>query len=276
MTVYLNGDWLPAAEARIPITDRGFLFSDGVFETARVHQGKFFRLRQHLERLERSARTMMLPLPGLPELEDVAHEILRRNPLADASLRITCTRGSGSTPTVLVTLTALPDDWRERAAQGWSLITARTLRPSPRSVPAHLKALGRTYAILAAHEGQAAGVDDVLLLTAKEEIAEGPTWNFFWRKGQTVRTAALEGGILEGVTRGIIMNIARQAGFHVEEGLWPRADLDHADEAFATMTSRGVVPIRSLDGKPLAATDCASDFQTGYWMLVSQELRASS
>ena len=276
MIVYLNGDWLPASEARIPITDRGFLFSDGVFETARVHQGKFFRLRQHLERLERSARTLLLPLPGLTELENVAHELLRRNPHAEASLRITCTRGSGAAPTVLATLSALPDDWRQRAAQGWSLITARTLRPSPRSVPAHLKALGRTYAILAAQEGEAAGVDDVLLLTANEEIAEGPTWNFFWRKGRTLRTAALHGGVLEGVTRGIIIEIARQAGFEVEEGLWPRTELDHADEAFATMTSRGVVPIRSLDGKPLAPSDCASDFQSGYWTLVTEELRASS
>lgn len=276
MIVYLNGDWLPTAEARIPITDRGFLFSDGVFETARVHQGQFFRLRQHLERLERSARTLMLPLPGLPELEDVAREILRRNPLTEASLRITVTRGSGDSPTLLATLTPMPEDWRERAAQGWSLITARTLRPSPRSVPAQLKALGRTYAILAAQEGQAAGVDDVLLLTANEEIAEGPTWNFFWRIGQTLRTAALEGGILEGVTRGIIMKIAQEAGFQVEEGLWPRADLDRADEAFATMTSRGVVPIRSIDGKPLASMDCASDFQRRYWMLVTEELRASS
>ena len=275
MIVFLNGEWLHAEEARIPISDRGFLYSDGVFETARLHQGKYFRLRQHLERLQQSARTLMLELPALPALEDLAHGLAQRNDVTEASLRITFTRGTGTQPTLLGTITPMPAGWQEQAAQGWSLVTARTLRPSPRSVPAQLKSLGRIYALLAAQEGRAAGADDVLLLTANEEIAEGPTWNFFWRTGRKIRTAALDGGILEGVTRRIILNIARERGFEVEEGLWPRAELDRADEAFATMTSRGVVPIRSLDGRPLPSTDCAVDFQVRYWRLVADELRAS-
>jgi branched-chain amino acid aminotransferase len=284
MLVYLNGNWIAHEEARIPITDRGFLFSDGVFETARLHQGKYFRLDQHLQRLQDSARTMRIPVPKSKELADIAIEIARRNILTEASLRVTITRGSGGSglktrgadqPTLLITISAMPDDWREKAAAGWSLVTARTLRPSPESVPSQLKALGRVYAVLATLEAESAGADDALFLTANREIAEGPTWNFFWRKGRALRTGALEGGILEGVTRRIIMDLAREAGMEVEEGLWPRGELDTADEAFATMTSQGVVPIRSIDDRELPARDCATSIQRRYWELVGAELRAS-
>ena len=284
MIVYLNGEWLPQNEARIPITDRGFLISDGVFETARVVEGKYFRLRKHLDRLQESARVLDLRVPPVEELTSLAHEIAERNQLVEASLRITITRGSGGaglktkgadSPTVLLTASPVAPDWRARAARGWSLVTAQTLRPSPASVPAQLKALGRVYAILATLEAERAGTDDALLLTANREVAEGPTWNFFWRKGSVLRTAALEGGILEGVTRRIIMDIARGEGLSVEEGLWPRSDLDDADEAFATMTSQGVVPIRSIDSRSFPASDCATLFQDRYWELVFAELRAS-
>ncbi|HEX6063418.1 MAG TPA: aminotransferase class IV [Longimicrobiales bacterium] len=283
MIVYLNGAWLPQENACIPITDRGFLFSDGVFETARLHSGKFFRLHQHLDRFQQSARALELAAPPSDELALLAREAAERNRLAEASLRITLTRGSGGAglktrgagrPTLLVTISAIAPDWEARAAQGWSLVTANTLRPSPDSVPAQLKALGRVYAILAALEAERAGVDDALLLTAERKIAEGPTWNFFWRKGRVLRTASLAGGILEGVTRSIIIEIARRAGYQVEEGLWPRAELDTAEEAFATMTSLGVVPIRAIDGRALA-TDCAPQFQRRYWDLVGAELRTS-
>lgn len=284
MIVYLNGDWIALEDAKIPITDRGFLFSDGVFETARLHRGKYFRLHQHLQRLHESARTLKLKAPPESDLVHIAEQLAAQNDVTEGSLRITVTRGSGGsglktrgadTPTVLATITPVKDDWQEQAARGWTLVTARTLRPSPRSVPAHLKALGRAYAILASLEAEAAGTDDALLLTANEEIAEGPTWNFFWRQGRTIRTAALEGGILEGVTRRIILELARASGFDTEEGLWPRAQLDGADEAFATMTSQGVVPIRAIDGRTLPSSDCATQFQARYWDLVGAEVRAS-
>src|SRR5688572_20143642 len=114
MIVYLNGDWIPQEQAAIPITDRGFLFSDGVFETARLHQGKYFRLEQHLQRLQESAEMLKLAAPPSSELAQIAQEIARRNQVQDASLRITLTRGSGGTglkthgtsrPTLIVALT---------------------------------------------------------------------------------------------------------------------------------------------------------------------------
>src|SRR5690606_12252599 len=94
--------------------------------------------------------------------------------------------------------------------------------------------------------------------------------------GRVLRTAAPQAGVLEGVTRTIIMELARAAGYQVEEGLWPRSGLDHAEEAFATMTSQGIVPINSLDGRPFPSRDCARLLQPRYWDLVAREVRASS
>lgn len=285
MIVYLNGEWLSDAEARIPITDRGFLYGDGVFETARLHDGAYFRLQQHLERLQRSAETLQIAAPDTEELTRLANEIAERNQLEEASLRITLTRGSGGLtlgtqkaqkPTLLLTLSPMPADWLERAAHGWTLITAKTRRPAPASIPPQLKSLGRIYALLATLEAEASQADDALLLTEDGAIAEGPSWNLFWRHGQVLRTASLEVGVLAGVTRTIVMELAGSAGYRVEEGQWSRSELDHAEEAFATMTSRGIVPIRSLDGRPFRSRDCATQLQPRYWEQVAAELRTSS
>jgi len=281
MIVYLNGEWIDAATATIPIDDRGFLLADGVFETARLAGGKYFRLDQHIARLSESARQLRIPTPEPDRLRQIFSEIVTCNQLTDASLRITITRGRGGRgldtrgagpPTVLVTAAPVAIDWRERAARGWTLITARTRRPAPESVPSQLKALGRVYAILAHLEAEDAGTDDALLLTADGAIAEGPTWNFFWRSGSVLRTAALAGGVLEGITRSIILDLARSLGYEIEEGHWPPTDLLTADEAFASMTSVGIVPIRSLDGKRFEADDCASLLQQKYWEFVTAEL----
>lgn len=277
MIVYLNGEWLESDNAKIAIDDRGFLLADGVFETARLINGRYFRLDHHLDRLAESARQLRLPMPDYAMLEEIARTIALKNDLREASLRITITRGRGGRgldtrgagpPTLLVTIAPVASDWRDRAARGWSLVVAKTRRPSPLSVPSQIKALGRVYAILAHLEAEEAGADDALLVTADGDVAEGPTWNFFWRKGQVIRTAALEGGVLEGVTRRIIMHLAREAGYQIEEGLWPPADLLEADEAFASMTSVGVVPIRSLDGRAFPADDCSTLLQRRYWEFV--------
>lgn len=280
MIAYLNGAWVPAHEASIPIDDRGFLFADGVFETARLVRGKYFRLQQHLERLRESAAQLKLATPAPEELRALLDELAARNQLVEASARITITRGSGGRgldtrgagpQTLLLTIAPVAADWRARAARGWHLITAQTRRPAPASVPAQLKALGRVYAILAHLEAESAGVDDALLLTADGFVGEGPTWNFFWRKDDVVRTCALHGGVLEGVTRAIVLALARQNGCRVEEDLWPPSDVLAADEAFASMTSVGIVPIRSLDGYQFPADDTAVLLQREYWRIVEAD-----
>lgn len=259
MIAFLNGRLVDVEGAAIPIGDAGFLHADGVFETALLRNGGFLRLRQHLDRFAASARIMRLAAPGTDELDDVVREVVRANALRDAAIRITLTRGAGTGPTLLVT--ARPPDraWAERARLGWHLVTARTRRPSTAAVPAQLKALGRTYSILARHEAREAGADDALLLTDQGDVCEGPTWNVFWRTGPVLFTPALDAGVLAGVTRSILLEVAGAAGLEPREGLWPRAQLDDAEEIMATMTSVGIVSCRSLDGKDLPAGTPAAD-----------------
>jgi branched-chain amino acid aminotransferase len=250
MIVALNGTLLEEDEVAISIRDRGFLFGDAVFETALVHEGGFFRLRAHLDRFAASAAGFRFTVPDLAELERVVRAVVRANELPDANVRMTLSRGV--TEPVLLITAAAPDRSRLASARdGWRVITARTRRPSTAAVPAHIKAVGRTHAILARHEAAEAGVDDALLLTDHAHVCEGPTWNVFWSRGSTLCTPALDTGVLAGITRGVLLELAADMGLRVREGVFDRSELDHADEIFASMTSVGVVPFRELDGRSL-------------------------
>lgn len=252
MIAWVRDGLIEEDDARISIHDAGLLQADGVFETALLHEGGFFRLRAHLRRLAASAAIMRLPCPDADRLEFIAREVVRANQLSNASLRITLTRGDREHGPGLIVAARLPDgDWIRRAREGWRLVTAATTRPDVSSIPAELKALGRTYAILARHEAADAGVDDALLLTGRGMVCEGPSWNVFWRVGTALYTPALEVGVLSGVTRSLVIQLAESEGIPVCQGAYPRADLDGADEIFATMTSVGIVSIRELDGRVL-------------------------
>jgi branched-chain amino acid aminotransferase len=181
-------------------------------------------------------------------------------------------RGGSSAPTIIATLQQISGDWLARAAQGWRIQVATVRRPADASMPARLKSLGRTYALLAHFEAEAAGFDDALLLSADGYVAEGPTWNFFWRRANTVYTPALESGILAGVTRSIMLDLARTAGYATEEVMIAAADLAYVDEAFATMTSSGVVPIRQIEDRKFGASPAAERLQREYWSLVRSEV----
>lgn len=270
MIVALGGSLLPEDEAAISIHDRGFLFGDAVFETALLHQGGFFRLREHLERFAASAAAMRIAAPDIGEVDRLVRDVVRANELRNANIRITLTRGTRD-PVLLITARA-PDSGRAEAARaGWRIVTARTRRPSTAAIPAQLKAVGRTYALLARHEADDAGVDDVLLLTDHGHICEGPTWNVFWRRGRTLCTPALEAGVLAGVTRGTMLQLAPGLDLRVREGLFDRSELDFADEIFATMTSLGVVSFRELDGRTLPDDTATADaLQEAYVRTVAE------
>jgi branched-chain amino acid aminotransferase len=271
MIVFLDGAWVDESVAHIAIDDLGFLHADCVFETARLHRGAYFRLDRHLLRLAHSAALLELPAPPWP-LDRVALELASRAGITEGTLRITITRGRpGRGPTVLATLQEIAPEWQRRADRGWHVVTARTRRPPVSSVPAQLKSSGRVYSILARLEKRSAGTDDVLLLSAGGDVCEGPTWNVFWRRGSTLRTPSPETGVLEGITRSAIIEIAPAHGLTIEEGEWPRSELDDAEEIFATMSSVGVVPLRSLDGRALPSDAAARLLQARYWDLVVRE-----
>lgn len=285
MIAYVDGSWTDADEAVIPIHDRGFLFGDGVYDTCRVLGGRYFRFVEHARRLHASAAVLRIPVPDVSALRALAGELLERNDAASldhAVLRITATRGSGggvpraAGPTrLLLTLQPLPTDWREQAMRGWSCVTAEVRHPPADVMPPALKGQGRIFSLLATLDAERAGCDEALLLSTAGHITEGATWNVFWRKGQRIRTPSEETGILAGVTRALVIELARELGYTVEEGVWERSELDDAGEAFATMTSRGLVPLRSLDGRPFAGDGATARLAAAYWDRVREECHGS-
>ncbi|HET9986620.1 MAG TPA: aminotransferase class IV [Longimicrobiales bacterium] len=274
MIAYLNGQWLDAAEAGIPIDDRGFLNGDAVFETGRLADRKYFRLREHLRRLADGAAALRIDVPPQPELIEVARGLAERNDLTEGALRITVTRGRGEAgpPTVLGTLAPLPADWRARAWEGWRVVTASVTHP-PASSLAQVKTPGRIHGLVARLEAKEAGADDALLLSPEGFVTEGPSWNIFWREGGHLYTPSLDLGVLEGVTRTAILELAPRLGLEVVVGQFPAEALDDAEEAFATMTSLGIVPFRTLDGRllPEESRDAARWLTEAYWELVGRE-----
>lgn len=280
--VYLNGEWLDAEQARVPVNDRGFLFGDVVYESIRLLHGRYFRFDQHYHRLAEAAALLRIPLPTCAELIAAAAELARRNALREAVLRVTLTRGPGGRglgtigagpPNLLLTLRDLGDDWRAKASRGWRVITARTPHPASGRLPLPLKGQFRLHAIMARLEADDAAADDALLLSLDGHIAEGTSWNIFWRQGQHLFTPALDVGILAGLTRQLILRIATELDMPVKEGRWPRAQVDHADEVFATMTSLAVVPLRQLDDRLLHpdSDDVAPLLRERYWQLAASE-----
>lgn len=270
MIAYVNGRWVDAAEAAVPLADRGFLYGHAVFETARVLHGRLFHLRPHLERLNGGATSLRIPLPPLDALAATVTELVERNGVDDATVRITATIGApGQNGGLYLSVEPMPDGWRDEARRGWRLITATPRHPPTTVVPSHIKAPGRVYGLLARREALAAGCDDALLLGVDGEITEGPSWNLFWRTGDTLRTPHPETGILEGVTRATIIEVAASLDIDIEEGRWPRSELDQASEIFATMTSRGPVPIIALDGRAPSppADPWLPAIRDAYWSL---------
>ncbi len=275
MIVFLDGQYLDEGDAVVSIYDRGFLQGDGVFETARLHRRGWFRLDQHLERLAVSAAMLHLTLPPRANLASIADQLAIRNSIDEGTLRITVTRGRAEgQPTLVATLQPLASDWMQRAEHGWNVATARTRRPGLRSMPSQLKCVGRTHSLLARLEEQPQDVDDVLLLSEAGYLCEGPTWNLFWRRGSLLRTPSAATGALEGITRAVILDIAVGNGFTVEQGEWPRAELEDAEEIFATMSSLGVVPIQVLDQRSIPSDAAARLLQARYWELVAREVEA--
>ena len=271
-TAYLNGEWIDEQAAVVPADDRGFLYGDAVFETGRLIQRGYFRLDRHLDRLRASAAALDLPLPPLSDLFEIACGLARRNDFTEATLRITLTRGGRHGPTLLATLAPVAPDWRETAARGWRIRTADVCHPPLACLPP-VKTPGRLHGLLARSRARHAGADDGLLLTHEGDVCEGPSWNVFWRKGDTLFTPSADTGLLEGVTRSAVLELAPGLGYRVLEGRFPRAHLDHAAEAFATMTSTGVVPFVTLDERAFDAHTrlAATALQEAYWELVESE-----
>jgi branched-chain amino acid aminotransferase len=284
MTVYLNGEFVSADEAHIRADDRGFLYSDALYESIRLYCGGFFRFRAHWQRLAQGAAALKIEAPTLEDLRGIVGRVAEMSSVSDGIVRVTLTRGPGGEglrtlgsgpPTLLVTVRPLATQRIERAAAGFTAIVADARR-SPVGLPSSIKSANRLDAILARLEADEAGVDEAVLLSAEGYVAEGTVSNIFWRRGEQLHTPELGIGILPGVTRMAILEVCRDLGIDVREGRWHLGELVRAREVFFTMSSLGPVRVVELDSSPLQPPEEAlyPRVRDAYWSLVEREAAA--
>jgi aminodeoxychorismate lyase len=279
MVVFLNGRFLPEAEAVVPLSDRGFLLGDGLFETTRVANGRPFRLAQHLERLGRGAEFFKIKLPfAAREIQKFAAELIEKNELTDAVLRVTLTRGPGSRgystngaaqPTLALTLYALPVQTAEEPLQ-WSMITSSFRIPAS-DMLSGFKSTSKILIVLARAEAEARGADEALLLNTNGEVAETASGNLFWVYHDKICTVPTGRGVLPGITRAVVLEICQALGLESNKRVIKPEMLRNAEGMFVTQSALGIVPVVSFDGAPVAPSPLVDQIATAYnSMLISE------
>lgn len=261
MLIYIDGEFLPKAEAKISVFDHGLLYGDGVFEGIRSYNRRVFKLDEHLERLYDSAKSIMLQIPiPIETMEERVLETLRRNQLTEAYIRLIVTRGIGDLgldpdkcpqPSIIIIadkIVLYPQKFYE---EGLEIVTASVRRNYSEAINPRIKSLNYLNNILAKIEGKQAGIEEVLMLNAEGYVVECSGDNIFWVKDDVLVTPPVHIGILEGVTRNSVIDLAREAGIRVEERVFTRHDLYVADECFLTGTAAEVIPVVKIDRRPI-------------------------
>jgi branched-chain amino acid aminotransferase len=262
-TIWLDGQWCDRSTAMISVYDHGLLYGDGVFEGIRVYGGKIFKLAEHLDRLYDSAQAIWLTIPmSKEEMAQVTEEAVRRSGITEAYIRHVVSRGVGDLgldprkcprPSVIIIVDTIKL-WPEEVYEtGLKVVTAGTPIPQRESLSPRVKSLNYLPHILAKIEGVQAGADEVLMLDSQGHVAEGSGQNIFVVKRKRITTPPIYAGILKGVTRDVVIDLARGAGYEVQETMINRYDVYTADEAFFTGTASEVVAIRQVDGRLIGA-----------------------
>ena len=257
--VWIDGKYYDRASAAVSVFDHGLLYGDGVFEGIRVYNRRVFRLDRHLDRLYASAKAIWLEIP-MPQA-DMARMVtaaVAQSGLQDAYIRLVVTRGEGdlgldprkcARPTVICIVDTIRLWPADRYEKGLICLTAATPIHHRESLSPRIKSLNYLSHIMAKVEGIAAGVDEVIMLDAAGFVAEASGMNLFAVKNGTLLTPPAYAGILRGVTRDAVIDLAREANYGVEEIPLNRYDLYTADEAFLTGTAAEVVAVTKLDGR---------------------------
>jgi len=263
--IYLNGRLISHSKAKLSSFDHGFLYGYGLFETMRAYQGHIFRLDRHLARLRRSAQSLGLThsilhvVEGKQSLETACTAILEVNKLKDARLRLTVSAGEGdmmpdpgtcSSPTVLVTARNLIPLPPEKYESGFKA-TLSSLHRNSQSPLSRLKSTCYMENILARMAARATGCDEAILLNEQGYLAEGSTTNIFLASNGELITPSLESGVLPGITREAVLEIARAANIKTMERQVELKELIEAEEAFVTNSILELMPLTLLDGKPI-------------------------
>jgi len=261
LKVYISGQLYDKEDAKISVYDHGLLYGDGVFEGIRSYAGKVFRLDRHLDRLWNSAKAIWLQIPITKEEMNAAiYDTLRVNGIEDGYIRVVVTRGAGtlgldpnrcSDPEVIIITDFISLYPEELYRKGLEIITVSTLRNHPAALNPRIKSLNYLNNILAKIEGLQAGCIEALMLNHKGEVAECTGDNIFVVRGGRLLTPPNDAGILEGITREAVIELAGQAGIDVREVPLTKHDVYIADECFLTGTAAEVVPVVKVDSRPI-------------------------
>ena len=259
MLVYLNGTFLPKEQATVSVFDHGYLYGDGIYETMRAYKGTLFLLDRHLGRLQQSAQYihMKLPMP-LDEIGGALKESLRVNNLENAYVRIQISRGPGEIgldpalcpkPTMVIVAKPFKDYPAEYYENGVRVAIVNTRRNHPLALNPAIKGTNFLNNILAKVESIQAGAYEGIMLNWEGFVAEGTISNIFMVKAGTLVTPSLSVGILEGVTRGLVLDLAKRENIQSRQAAFTPQELYSADECFITNTTIEVMPVTVVDGK---------------------------
>lgn len=279
MVVFLNGQFVPEQEATVPVTDRGFLYGDSLFETLRVFRGRPFRLAQHLERMARGAEYLGIKLPHpARQIQRFVEELIAKNSLPDAVLRVTLTRGFGErgytpgdehTPTLLITMHPAPPVNPEQPAL-CSLVTSTHRVPATDALSS-FKTGSKLLQVMARVEAKAKGADEALLLNSNGEVAEAAGANLFWIYREKVCTIPTGRGVLPGITRAVVLEICQNLNLPTNKRVIKRSALQECDALFLTQSVLGVVVVASLDGEPVPQSPIVEQLHRTYCEMLAKE-----
>ena len=242
--------------------DDALLRGRGAFETLRVYAGVPFRLPEHLERLAGSAERIGLPPVNVMQLRELASQAIEAAAEPDVVLRLFWTPGSDEgQPTALALVSKLPTHHEALRERGQRLIALRGIRADEPWLLPGVKSTSYAVNMAAEAEARRRGADDAVFVDADGIVLEGPTTNIWWRRGRTLYTPSLELGILAGVTRAAVIELAAGAGYTVAEGAYPLGELTGAEEAFTSSSIREVMPVVELDDAPIGRGPAADELQ---------------
>ncbi len=259
MVIYLDGKYVDSSDAKVSVFDHGLLYGDGIFEGIRLYGGNVYRLDDHLERLEMSARALMLTIPlSRTALAEAVCETCRQNKLTDGYIRLVVTRGVGdlglapwscANPTTFIIASNISLYPQEYYDNGLSIVTVPTRRIAADALPPTVKSLNYLNNILAKIEAKQAGALEAIMLNAQGYVAECTADNIFVVQKGEIITPSSSAGALKGITRATVLDIAKELGIPMRAGDLTRYDVWCADECFLTGTGAEVIPVVKLDGR---------------------------
>lgn len=263
MKIYIDGRFYDEKSAKISVFDHGLLYGDGIFEGIRAYHGRVFKLREHVDRLYYSAKAILLSIPMSPaEMVAAVVETCKRNRIRDGYIRLVVTRGVGTLglnpnkckkPSVIIIagkIQLYPAEYYER---GLEIITVPTVRNLHSALNPAIKSLNYLNNILAKIEANQGGCEEAIMLNSEGYVSECTGDNLFIVKANQLLTPPLSAGALYGITRGVVMDLARESGMNVAEPNLTRYDVFNADECFLTGTGAEVIPVVKVDGRVIGS-----------------------